>query len=368
MTGRKLLTVTGSPQIHDEYSTINIMWTAAACLLPAAVWGVSIFGAGAAVVLFVALGTALAAEAVFSLAAGGGQTLWDGSAFLTGLLVGMNMPPAVPLYIPFAASLFAVGVVKWTFGGLGRNWMNPALAGRVFVYFSWTGPMTSFSFPSILRGADRVSAATPLGFLKTGLLETAGTAGTPMEFLSQNGYPRSLTDSFVTDWLNARVLERIGISLPQGYVDIFLGFIPGCIGEVSALLLLAGTVVLLARRIITPGIPASYFGTFSLLVWIFGGLPFGGDYFAGDILFHLFTGGLMLGVFFMATDTVTSPLTRKGRLLYGAGAGALTFLIRFYGSFPEGVSLAIIFMNIFVPLINKLTAPSRYGAAKEAAS
>ncbi len=367
MSGRKLLTVGGSPQIHEEGSTISIMWTVSACLLPAAVWGVGIFGPGAAAVLLTALATALAAEAAFSLAAGAGLTLWDGSAFLTGLLVGMNMPPAAPLYIPAAASLFAVGVVKWTFGGLGRNWMNPALAGRVFVFFSWPRQMTLFSFPSILRGADRVSGATPLGFLKTGLLEAATTAGTPMEYLSQNGFPRSLTDSAVTDWLNSRILERIGISLPQGYVDIFLGFIPGSIGEVSALLLLAGTVALLARRVIDPEIPASYFGAFALLVWVFGGLPFGGEYFTGDILFHLFTGGLMLGVFYMATDTVTSPLTRRGRILYGAGAGCLTFLFRVYGSYPEGVSFAIIMMNIFVPLINQFTGPVRYGAGKETA-
>lgn len=360
----RLLTVTGAPQIHDDSSTISIMWSVSLCLLPAAVWGIYMFGIPAAMVLGVALATALAAEALFSsffrL-----FTLWDGSAFLTGLLVGMNMPPGVPLYIPFTASLFAIGVVKWTFGGLGRNWMNPALAARVFVFFSWTGPMTRWSFPAILRGADRVSAATPLGFLKTGMLDMDSPARTPMEFLSRHGYPRSLTDSFITDWLNARVLEPLGISMPQGYVDIFLGFIPGSIGEVSALLLLAGTIYLLGKRIIAPEIPAAYFGVFSLMVWIFGGLRFGGELFSGDILFQLFTGGLMLGVFYMATDVVTSPLTRKGRIIYGCGAGMLTYLIRFYGSFPEGVSLAIIMMNIFVPIINRITGPLRFGAVKE---
>jgi electron transport complex protein RnfD len=342
------------------------MWSLGMCLLPAAGWGLYVFGVPAALVLFVSIGTALVSEAVLSTYLHR-FSLWDGSAFVTGLLVGMNMPPSVPLYVPAAASLFAIGVVKWTFGGLGRNWMNPALAGRVFVLFSWPAHMTRWTFPATLQGADRISAATPLGFLKTGMMGPAGAVRTPMEFLSQNGYPRSLIDGNITDWLNARFLGPLGISLPQGYVDIFLGNIPGCIGEVSALLLLAGTVYLLAGRIITWEIPLSYFGAFGVLVWSLGGLRFGGEYFTGDVLFHLFTGGLMLGVFYMATDMVTSPLTRSGKIIYGVGAGFLTFLIRFYGSFPEGVSLAIIFMNIFVPVINRVIGPSRFGVEKEKA-
>jgi electron transport complex protein RnfD len=364
MKKERLIVVTGSPQIHDESSTINIMWSLGICLLPAAGWGLYIFGLPAALVLFVSIGTALLSETLFSSYLHR-FSLWDGSAFVTGLLVGMNMPPSVPLYVPAAASLFAIGVVKWTFGGLGRNWMNPALAGRVFVLFSWPAHMTRWTSPATLQGADRISAATPLGFLKTGMMGSSGMFRTPMEFLSQNGYPRSLIDGDITDWLNAGFLGSLGINLPQGYVDIFLGNIPGCIGEVSALLLLAGTVYLLARRIITWEIPLSYFGTFGVLVWALGGLRFGGAYFTGDVLFHLFTGGLMLGVFYMAGDMVTSPLTRRGMIIYGTGAGFLTFLIRFYGSFPEGVSLAIIFMNMFVPLINRATGPARFGVEKE---
>ena len=160
----------------------------------------------------------------------------------------------------------------------------------------------------------------------------------------------------ITDWLNAKVLEPIGISLPQGYVDLFLGNTAGCIGETSAFLLLAGTVYLLGKKVITWHVPVAYFGTFSLFVYTFGGLPFGGEFFTGDLLFHLFSGGLMLGVFYMATDMVTSPLTKPGMLMYGAGAGFLTFLIRQYGSFPEGVALAIILMDCFVPFINRCTA------------
>lgn len=363
MKQNELLVITGSPQFYDDSSTVNIMWAVFACLLPAAGWGIYLFGYPALKVLVVSLGTCLAAEGLLA-AVFRKFTLWDGSAALTGLLIGMNLPPSVPLYIPAAASVFAMAVVKWTFGGLGHNWMNPALAGRAFVYFSWPGPMTSWVSPSTMTRVDGVSAATPLGFLKTGLVDYSGPARTPMEFLGQNGFPRSLSDGMATDWLNANLLEPLGISLPPGYADLFLGNIPGCIGETSGLFLLAGTIYLLGKRIITWHVPAAYFGVFGLLVWTFGGLRFGGEFFTGDVLFHLFAGGLLLGVFYMATDVVTSPLTKKGMLIYGAGAGLLTFLIRQYGSFPEGVSPAVLLMNVFVPLINRYSGPSRYGTSK----
>ena len=351
--------VTASPQIFDEASTTNIMWSVFFCLLPAALWGVFIFGPHAAAALCAAIASCVAAEALFARLSGRPVTLWDGSASVTGLLIGMTMPPMVPLYVPFFASVFAIGVVKWTFGGLGRNWMNPALAGRVFAYFSWTREMTSWSMPDLLRKADAISGATPLGFLKNAVSGVSG--GSPMEALAANGYPRSLFDGDLSQWLNARVFESLGISLPDGYVDLFFGFKAGCIGEISCLLLLAGTVYLLARKILSAAIPASYFGSFCLLVWIFGGLKFTGEYGTGDVLFQLFSGGLILGVFYMATDIVSSPVTVAGHLIYGCGAGLLTFLIRFYGAFPEGVALAILVMNVFVPLINRLTRPSRFG-------
>jgi len=165
-------------------------------------------------------------------------------------------------------------------------------------------------------------------------------------------------------WLHD-ILAPAGRILPAGYGELFIGNIPGCIGEVSALLLLLGSIYLFIKKIITWEIPASYLVSFSLLVWIFGGFRYGAGLFKGDVLFHLLSGGLILGVFYMATDMVTSPMTRKGRLIFGVGAGFLTFLIRFYGSFPEGVSLAIILMNMFVPLLNRLTKPVRFGFVKE---
>ena len=358
------ITVTASPQVYDDTSTTNIMWSVFFCLLPAALWGVIIFGASAAGILITAIAASVGAEALCARLCGHPLPLWDGSACVTGLLVGMTMPPTVPLYVPFFASVFGIGVVKWTFGGLGRNWMNPALAGRVFAYFSWTRAMTSWTLPGVLHGADALTAVTPLGFLKNSIAGNSSLYATPMEALRANGYPRSLFDGSVSDWLSVNILDAMGISLPQGYVDLFFGFMAGSIGEISAVLLLAGTVFLLARRILTPAIPAAYFGSFCLLVWIFGGLPYSGEYCTGDVLFHLFTGGLMLGVFYMATDIVSSPVTVPGQFIYGCGAGLLTFLIRFYGSFPEGVALAIIAMNVFVPLINRLTRPARFGARK----
>jgi len=325
------LLVTAAPHLRSRDTTARIMWTVSATLAPAALWGVALFGVQALWVLLASIAAALLTELAFNLALKR-STLADGSAFLTGLLVGMNMPPAVPGFIPVVASAFAIAVVKQTFGGLGRNWMNPALAGRVFVLFSWTGEMTTWTPPramGLLRAlgaspVEAVSGATPL-------------AGSAAEWLARGTYR-----------------------------DLFLGNIPGCIGEVSALLLLAGAIVLFARGIITWQIPCSYLGVFFILTWVLGGLPEGAGLLKGDVVFQAFAGGLMLGAFFMATDMVTSPLTARGQLWYGAGAGGLTFLIRFFGGLPEGVSLAIILMNMAVPLINQLTPPAVFGAVKEA--
>ncbi len=352
--------VTSSPQFHDEASTTRIMWSVTFCLLPAAAWGVYAFGVYSLWVMLFAAAAAVGTELVIARAMGR-DTLHDGSAVLTGLLIGMNMPPEVPLAIPVIASVFAIAVVKWTFGGLGTNWMNPALAGRVFVFFSWTGEMTSWTYPRTLGPVDGTSAATLLGNVKSGVVESGGSIGNPVRYLSDVGFPRSAMDARLTDWLNDGILGDLGIRLPEGYVDPFLGNIPGCIGEVSALLLMLGAVYLFAKKIITWEIPTAFFGVFALFTWVFGGRVYGTGFFTGDVLFQVLAGGFVLGVFYMATDMVTSPMTSKGMLIYGAGIGFLTFLIRFYGSFPEGVSLAIILMNIFTPIINRYTKLRLYG-------
>ncbi len=350
-----------SPQIHGPDSTSKIMWTVSLCLVPAGIWGVYIFGYHSLFVLLASVLAALAGEFIIAQLQGK-FTLSDGSAFLTGLLIGYNMPPGIPVYIPVIASLFAIAVVKWSFGGLGANWMNPALAGRVFVFFSWTSPMATWTLPKTLVGIDAVTGPSPLGFLKTGLIDYSGSAKGPIEFLRSRNYPVTAIDGRVTEWLNAHLFS--GREIGGGYIDLFLGNIPGCIGEVSALLLLAGTVFLFIKKIISWEIPAAYLFTFGILTWIFGGIKFGAGFFNGDFMFHFLAGGLILGVFYMATDMVTSPLTPKGMLIFGFGAGFLTFLIRLYGSFPEGVSLAILLMNIFVPLINRVTGPVRFGLVR----
>ncbi len=332
------LLITSSPQFHHPQSTVSIMWTVSLCLLPAGIWGVYIFGMRALLVLLTAIAAAVGTEALLGMI-DKKNTIFDGSAFLTGLLIGYNMPPAVPLYVVVIASVFAIAVVKWTFGGLGANWMNPALAGRVFVFFSWTGGMTHWTLPHP-GSIDAVTGPTPLGSLKAGLVSMSGSISGPMDLLSAEGVPVS-------------------------YMDLFIGRIPGSIGEVSALLLILGGLYLLIRKIANWEIVVSYLGSFALLVWVFGGFRYGNGLFTGDVLFHLLSGGLMLGALFMATDMVSSPLTSKGMLIYGLGCGFMTFLLRFFGSVPEGVSLAIIFMNIFVPLINRAFQPEKFGIIKE---
>ena len=336
------------------------MWTVTLCLLPAAGWGVYLFGPDAFMVLAASVLSAVITEALAARLAGR-ATLRDGSAVLTGLLLGMTMPPAVPLFVPVVAAAFAMLVVKWSFGGLGTNWMNPVLAGRVFAAFSWPVSMANWVVPRTFAEADGVAAATPLGIIRTA---EAGTRVGPIVFLQDAGYPLSGIDLGATSWINARLLAPLGIYIPPGYVDLFVGNTAGSIGEGSALLLLVGTVVLFARRIITWHIPAAFFLTFALCTWVFGGLYAGMGLFAGDVLFAVFTGGFILAAFYMATDPVTSPLTGAGMLLYGAGAGLLTFVLRAYGRFPESIASAIIVMNILVPLIDRAIRPRRFGIGR----
>jgi electron transport complex protein RnfD len=339
-----------------------MIWSVAASLLPAGAWGVFVFGPSAFAVMAVSVGSALISELLTGLLARR-FTLLDGSAFLTGLLVGCLMPPGVPLFVPAAASVFAILVVKESFGGLGKNWMNPAIAGRVFVLFSWRQAMGRFAAPGLFPVAH-AGASTPLASVLAALADPSGPRGDPFEILRAQGYPFSSIDSSVVEWLNAHLLGPFGISAPRGCVDLLLGNVAGPIGEISPLLLLAGAVFLLARRVIRWEIPAAYLITFVALTWTLGGISSGQGLFSGDILFHLLAGGIILGAFFMASDPVTSPLSFRARMTYAACLGALTFLLRFYGSLAEGVSLAIIVMNCGVPLLDSLFRP---GAAIRAA-
>ncbi len=343
-------TVRTSPHIHGPLRTDKAMLFVVIALLPSALWGIWAFGLRALLVLCVSVAAAVLAEYLLGLVSKE-FTLRDYSAVVTGLLVGMNMPPAVPLYIPVIASAFAIAVVKWTFGGLGCNWMNPALAGRVFVFFSFTSQMSSFTLPRWMM-IDTVSSATPLSQMKAAV--SAGAAGNSTELL---------TGTIPSTDFALSVADKLGIS-PYA-VDAALGNVGGCIGEVSALLLLAGGIFLIATKIITWRIPVIYIGSFAVLSWVFGGIPYGLGAFHGEILLPVFSGGLMLGAFFMATDWVTTPTTPKGEVIFALGCGFFTFLIRYFGSLPEGVSLAIIMMNIITPTIDRFVRVKPFGYVRK---
>jgi electron transport complex protein RnfD len=357
------LTVSPAPHVGGLISSVRLNWSVACSLLPAAVWGIFLFGLPALEVLAVAAATALAADGLASLA-WGRPALRDGSAAVTGLLVGMLMTPGVPLYVPAAASAFGIIVVKQSFGGLGRNWMNPALGGVVFALFSWSDAATRL-LPA--RGTAAAAAAAPLAALRSALAGAKATTGGVLSALGASGYPWSGLDGRIVSWVNAHVLSAVGVSLPNGVFDMLVGNIPGRIGDVSVPLLMLGAAYLLARGVIRWQVPVAYLVSFFIISQIFGGLPMGRGWFAGAALFQLFSGSIVLGAFFMATDPVTSPLTRPGKLIYGVCLGALTFLLRYFGTPGFGVPLAILLGNCISPLLDRRTRPRIGSPGKEAA-
>lgn len=342
--------VSTSPHFHSGASTKNIMFSVAAALAPACIWGVAVFGLRALLVLLVSVFTAMLTEYLLGKVSKE-FTLWDGSALVTGMLIGMNMSPTIPLFIPVLASFFAIAVAKWTFGGLGANWANPAIAGRIFVFFSFSAAMSSFKLPYALAKVDAVSGATPLSLVKTVVTSKDALGATSLKILADNGYGISA--------FAQKIQNLTGIS---GYhIDAFVGNIPGCIGEVSKLLLIAGGIYLLCRKIITWHIPVAFLGSYAVLTWVFGGIPNGLGFFNGEVIANLFRGGLILGAIFMATDMVTSPITYKGMIIFGVGCGFFTFLFRTFGSLPEATSVAILIMNIATPTINRFCIPKKFG-------
>ncbi len=349
-----------APHIHALQSTASLMWGTIAALVPALVWGLYSFGLRAAMTTLAAILGALAGEALVGLVRRR-FTLVDGSAFLSGLLLGLAMPPGVPLYVPAVAAFFATAFVKGAFGGLGANWMNPALAGLAFALLNWPQAMGQWVMPRQLTGIAGISGATPLGLVRESL--AAGHAGSdPVGLISQAGYLFSPFDRSVTDFLNRVLFEPFGASLPSGYVDLLVGNRPGTIGEISGILLLAGSVYLLARKLIRWEIPAAIFASYALLSWVFGGLAQGAGFFAGDVLFNLFSGSFIIVAFYMATDPVTSPSRRGGMLVYGMVIGSLSFLFRCFGSRAEGSAFAVILADCALPLFEKIGAQSRRAA------
>ena len=306
----ELLKVSSNPHVRARMKTDNIMLLVLIALLPSAFFGVVNFGLRSLAVLAVSVVSAVLTEYLYEKLMHKKITIGDFSAAVTGLLLGLNLPSTVPLWLPVIGNVFAILFVKQLFGGLGQNFMNPALAGRCFLLISFAGRMTDFTW-------DGVSSATPLAALKAG--------------------------------------ESVQV------LDMFLGKTAGTIGETSVIAILIGAIVLLWFEVIDLRIPGSYILSFAVCTLLFGG--HGLDF--GFLLAELCGGGLMLGAFFMATDYVTSPVTRWGQVIFGIGCGALTVLIRYFGSYPEGVSYAILIINACVGLLDKVGLPRRFGVEKK---
>ena len=306
----KMLKISSSPHIHCGTSTTSIMRDVIIALVPASVAGTLIFGLRSLLVIAVCVASCVLFEFLFSLIAKKDRTIGDLSAAVTGLLLALNLPANIPFWQCVVGCLFAIVIVKALFGGIGRNLVNPAITARVFMLVSF-GNMATQAFP---KGVDTVSGATPL------------------EQIANDNTPKLL--------------------------DLFLGTTGGAIGETCAAALILGFIYLLVRRVITWHIPVSFVGSVFVLSYFLEGFD------AMKALALILSGGLIIGAVFMATDYVTSPATARGKIVYGIGAGVLTVLIRYFGVYPEGVSFAILFMNILNPYIGKFTARKVFGGTK----
>ena len=305
--------VSSSPHIRSKDTVSNIMRDVVIALLPATLYGCYIFGMNAVMLVLAAVISAVATEAGIQKMKKERVTIGDYSAVVTGLLVALNIPSTAPIWLPIIGSMFAIAIVKQVFGGLGHNFMSPALGARAMLMASWPVEMTAWVKP----GADAVSSPTPLGIIGEGL----------------------------------------NVQLPS-LMDVMVGQTGGCIGETSAALLIAGGIYLMFRKVISYRIPAYYIGTVFVMTFLLNGFDF---YMA---IYNLFLGGLMLGAFFMATDYASSPINAKGQIFFAIGCGLLTTIIRIYGGYPEGVSYSILLMNVAAPLIERYTQPRVFGGAK----
>jgi Na+-translocating ferredoxin:NAD+ oxidoreductase subunit D len=324
-----LLNISPSPHTHGKETTDKLMLGVVLALMPAFLASVLYFGTGAIIVTATSVVSCMAFEYLFQrFILKKPISITDGSALVTGLLLAFNLPCNLPLPLIILGSLVAIGIAKMTFGGLGNNPFNPALVGRVFLLISFPVRMTTWPVPKGFQTgyADAVTGATPLAVIKEGL---------------KNG--ESL----------ANLMDKIPSSL-----QMFLGKMGGSMGEVAAIALLTGFVYLLYKKIITWHIPVSIIATVALFTGILW-LVNPGSY--ADPLFHILTGGVLLGAIFMATDYVTSPMNPKAMIIYGCGIGIITVIIRVWGAYPEGVSFAILIMNAFVPLMNSYIKPKRFG-------
>ena len=305
------LTLSSSPHIQTNENVTTVMRDVIIALLPATIAAIYYFRFGAIVNILVAVLGAVAAEYLIQKLMKKPITIKDYSAAVTGLLLAFNVPSTLPWWMTLIGSVFAIAVVKQLFGGLGHNFMNPALAARAVLLASWPVEMTSW----VTTGADAVATATPLAVIKGA---EAGATSASM-------------------------------------FDLLIGNVGGCIGETSAILLIIGGIYLIYRGVITYVIPTYYIGTVAVLTFIFSGFDI------SMLSYKILAGGLILGAFFMATDYTTSPVSKKGQIIYAIGCGLLTAVIRYYGGYPEGVSYSILLMNVATPLIDKYISPRVFG-------
>ena len=360
--------VSPAPHVHDKTTVKNVMWNVIIALIPALIFAVYHWGLRALILTLTGAIAAVITEALIQKLRKVPVSVHDGSAFLTGMLLAYNIHVGAPIWLPIVGSVFAIGVGKQVFGGLGNNPVNPALLGRAFLLASWPTQMTAgwvAAKNSAMSGLNNLSRiATNLEELSPKAYELV-TGATPLKVA------QSLRDSsFVAD-INAQaggldVGGRIfgALTEMETLKSLFWGNIGGCIGEVSAFALLLGAAYLLYKNIIEWRIPLYYIGTVFVLSLAFGGIPGSGSSVMLPF-FLIFAGGLMLGAFFMATDYTTTPITKKGRIIFGIGCGLLTIVIRLVGGYPEGVSYSILFMNVMTPLIDRLTMPKAFGSVKK---
>ena len=312
----ELFRVSSAPHVRAKTSTQNVMMWVCIAMIPTAAFGIYNFGFRALLLIVATVLSCVASETVFNLIAKKKNTIGDLSAVVTGMILALNMPVTLPIWMAVLGGVFAIVVVKMLFGGLGQNFMNPALAGRCFLLISFTSEMSNFV-------TDTYTAATPLAELKT-------------------------TSGIIAPWNKYQLM------------DMFIGTTPGTIGETSTVCLLIGLIILVATKVISLRIPVAYLGSFAVLMFLFGQNAFNPNY----VLAQLMCGGIMFGAIFMATDYATTPITKNGQILFGICCGVLTFLFRTIGGTPEGVSYAIILSNLLVPLIEKITIPRAFGVVR----
>lgn len=310
------LIVSPSPHIRADVSTQKVMLQVVIALVPAIIASGIIFGLRALFLIFVCVASCVLFEYLARRLMKRSNTITDLSAVITGILLAMNLPVTLPAWMAVIGSFVAIVIVKQLFGGIGQNFANPAIVGRIVLMLSFTTEMTTWAKPFYYKAADLTTAATPL---------------------------KSLTDSLAGE----------NVTLPS-YLDLFLGTTGGSLGETCALALLLGGLYLAAIRVISLSTPTAFIGTVAVLSFIAG----------GDPLYEILSGGIMIGAFFMATDYSTTPITSKGKWIFGIGCGVITFLIRQFGSYPEGVSFSILLMNIVTPYIDMLTKTKPLGAKK----